>query len=309
MANHVSIRRDRFRDLIRRFPRSLRANAGAFWVETLFRANWKDSENSNGRDVILLRRGQFPMGRDEMAEAIGLSVREFRTILRRLEQWGELTNSSSNRGSIVTVVNYDYYVDDGRRSDQQIDHETASKRPANGHTKASKGSEAYKEDVPHDTTVALGSSEVTDSVFPVVRGEGRNVTEKTETPPELSGGALLPLSSRQPPVRSEAYSHLIGRILALAGSTCKAIPYQEDERRIFLESLIPELGRRRIEEIVAENKDVILQKCRPMAWLRDLCQRELRGQLKRRRPTYATAPSRLPHGPYGRLPIADYEEG
>lgn len=125
MANYVSIRRDRFRALVARFPKWQRADASAFWVEALFRANWKDGETAEWRDVLLLKRGQFPMGREEMGEQLGISPDRVRGVVDRLSSpsFGEVAvdkGMTTKRGTILTVVRYDYYVDDGRKIPQEL---------------------------------------------------------------------------------------------------------------------------------------------------------------------------------------------
>ena len=134
MSGFIQKYRTPFRELMRKFPRNLRIRAWAFWDEALMRANWEPGFI----DGEPLERGQFVFGREEMAEVLGISEREFRTIRDRFLKVSELTVESSNRGTIATIVNFDIYVRNisqtDQQSDQQSGQQTTSKRPANDHS-------------------------------------------------------------------------------------------------------------------------------------------------------------------------------
>ena len=54
-------------------------------------------------------RGSFVTSLDSLAKELGLSVQEIRTALKHLISTGELTSKSTNKYSIITVVNYEMY--------------------------------------------------------------------------------------------------------------------------------------------------------------------------------------------------------
>jgi len=113
-----------------------------FLLEGALRANWEAGFNGNQRDVLSLQRGQFPMGIDEMAKTLGTSPRKIRTLLRDLQSVGEITSKMTNRGSIITICNYDAYV--GLLSEN--DKQTTSRRQADDN---SKEEEEVQEVPPH----------------------------------------------------------------------------------------------------------------------------------------------------------------
>ncbi|MBK34425.1 MAG: hypothetical protein CME26_02715 [Gemmatimonadetes bacterium] len=142
MAGHVSIRRRPFYDLVNSFPKRQRLLIRAFWTEILFRANYMDKAVPTSRDVIMLRRGQLVMGRDEMALEIGCTPRQIRTLLDTLSTIGELVVKSTNRGSVVTVCKYEIYVAGRPRNGQQ----RPGSRPGADHSKEEQEEEEQQHD-------------------------------------------------------------------------------------------------------------------------------------------------------------------
>lgn len=87
-------------------------------------ANWKD----NFHDGQRIERGQIFIGRKMLSGIWRVSEQTVRTILANLQTDGFLTIRSTNRGSIVTVLNYDIYQSDEDR-DQPADQPAANQRP------------------------------------------------------------------------------------------------------------------------------------------------------------------------------------
>lgn len=58
---------------------------------------------------IELKRGQVITGRKRISDDTGISEQTVRTCLNKLKRGGEISVSSTNRFSIITVVNYDSY--------------------------------------------------------------------------------------------------------------------------------------------------------------------------------------------------------
>ncbi len=55
------------------------------------------------------KQGQFPTGFAKMAKETGLSIKQVRTALEKLEKTGEVARESTNSGTILTVINYGTY--------------------------------------------------------------------------------------------------------------------------------------------------------------------------------------------------------
>ena len=89
----------------------------AVFLEILLTANWKDGEYL-GRKV---KAGQAVVGINSLANTLGLTVQNVRTALKHLESTGEITRESTNKFTVVTIVNWGVYQsrDDNLTNDQQ----------------------------------------------------------------------------------------------------------------------------------------------------------------------------------------------
>jgi hypothetical protein len=85
------------------------------------KASYRDIKQVVGCQEIDLQPGQFIFGRKKAALELGLSEQEIRTIIDFLKKAGNLTIKSTNKYSIITIVNwntYQGYGEDGQPSDQ-----------------------------------------------------------------------------------------------------------------------------------------------------------------------------------------------
>jgi len=99
------------------------SNMVHLFIHLLFKANrvgkkWKGIE---------IKRGQLITGRKKLSDETGLSEREIRTCLHRLNKTGETTSRTTNRFTIITINEYDNYQFLENYSDQL----NANKRPTN----------------------------------------------------------------------------------------------------------------------------------------------------------------------------------
>lgn len=105
------------------------------WTICLTEASHKEHEILVGRQAVKLQKGQFVTGRFDLHRMYneGLKPKNFvseKTVWRWLETLQKLENvtiSSTNKFSIVTVVNWELY----QFSDQQNDQQVTNKRPTN----------------------------------------------------------------------------------------------------------------------------------------------------------------------------------
>lgn len=81
------------------------ANTLATLIHCIFRANTQKSEWKG----LTLRRGQFVTSRSELAKEIGISEREVRTALERLTKCQTIDQQTTNRYTLITVLNYAKY--------------------------------------------------------------------------------------------------------------------------------------------------------------------------------------------------------
>lgn len=97
------------------------------WIWLLLSANYED-KRWNG---ITIRRGQMVLSLSRMADSLGISVQQARTILMRLKSTGEITSESTNRYTIVTISKYDTYQESdkvGVEFEQQAEQQSNNKQ-------------------------------------------------------------------------------------------------------------------------------------------------------------------------------------
>jgi len=100
-------------------------NTRVVFFHLLLTANHKDKEWQG----LTVKRGQVVVGRIKLAKDIGISERAVRTAINKLKTTSELTSKSTNKYTVLTIINYDKY----QLNDQQVVQQTSSKRPANDH--------------------------------------------------------------------------------------------------------------------------------------------------------------------------------
>lgn len=101
----------------------------AFWSYCLLKATHKEFDAIVGLQVIHLLPGQFVFGRKRASEETGLTEREIRTILAFLRKSGNLTIKTTNKYSVITIVNWSTYQNSETANDQQNDQQVANKCP------------------------------------------------------------------------------------------------------------------------------------------------------------------------------------
>ncbi len=83
---------------------------------------------------IDLNPGDIITGRIKISKDTGLSERMVRTSLNKLKTTGELTSKITNKYSIISIANWEKF----QGSDQQVDQQATSKRPASDHIQEDK---------------------------------------------------------------------------------------------------------------------------------------------------------------------------
>ena len=104
-----------------------------FWCWCLMRAAW-EKKKVVIRDVMVeLEPGDFIMGRKEAAKELKMSEQSIRTIVTKLLKYGNLTTRTTNRFTIVSVVNWHTYQVLENKINQQINPHLTSSQPAANH--------------------------------------------------------------------------------------------------------------------------------------------------------------------------------
>lgn len=93
------------------------------WVWCLLRANHKDTEAVHANQIISLKRGQFVTGRFTASQELNITPQKLRSRLEILVRLRQIGIKSTNKYSIITVVNYDFY--------QTNEKDLTNKQPTN----------------------------------------------------------------------------------------------------------------------------------------------------------------------------------
>lgn len=104
------------------------------FIHLLITANIKD----NYYKGTLVRRGQVIVGLQSLANELGYSVQNIRTALEKLKVTNEITSETTNKGTLITVINWELYqgntVDTNKQSNKRPnnqltnDQQTTNKR-------------------------------------------------------------------------------------------------------------------------------------------------------------------------------------
>jgi hypothetical protein len=111
------------------------------WIYCLVKASHKEHTVIINQQSVLLKPGQFIFGRKAAAKEIALSEQEIRTRLNLLKRVGNLTIKSTNKYSIITVINWDRYQGDNDEINQQINQQVTSSQPQTRRVKKGKKKE------------------------------------------------------------------------------------------------------------------------------------------------------------------------
>ena len=97
-------------------------NTCRLFIHMLLKANWQEGK-FRGTTVP---RGSFISSLDKLSEETKLTKREIRTAISHLKMTGELTVKTTNRYSVFTIQNYDFYQSGDTQNDNQ---ETNERQP------------------------------------------------------------------------------------------------------------------------------------------------------------------------------------
>jgi hypothetical protein len=95
-----------------------------FFTELLFLANLKDKKWK----TIIIPRGSFITSIHHLSEYTGLTVRQVRTGVARLQSTGELTIKTTNKYTMITITNYNTYQLMPNYYDKQDDKQMTNER-------------------------------------------------------------------------------------------------------------------------------------------------------------------------------------
>lgn len=78
----------------------------------------------------VINRGQFITGRKVLSKNTGISQQSIRTCITRLKSTNEITTKSTNKNSLITILNYCKYQDDERKLTTKLTTKSTNNQPA-----------------------------------------------------------------------------------------------------------------------------------------------------------------------------------
>lgn len=93
-------------------------NVFRLFIHLILTANWKPKKWKG----VLVKRGQKITSIQHMAQETGLTEQSVRTAIKKLKSTGELTTKSTNKYTVVTLTNYDFY----QEKEKQTTNKTTS---------------------------------------------------------------------------------------------------------------------------------------------------------------------------------------
>jgi hypothetical protein len=99
----------------------------AFWTYCLLKASHREFDAIVGLQLVRLMPGQFIFGLKKASSETRLTIREIRTILDFLRKAENLTIKTTNKYSIITIINWHIYQGDNFKNDTLNDKPLANK--------------------------------------------------------------------------------------------------------------------------------------------------------------------------------------
>ena len=92
------------------------ANTYRLFLHCLLLANWKDKKWQG----IIIKRGSFITSNPILSKELRIGVMQVRTSVNKLKLTGELTVKTTNKYSVVTVINYNRYQKNNSQNNTQV---------------------------------------------------------------------------------------------------------------------------------------------------------------------------------------------
>ena len=97
------------------------------WLYLLLKASHQPRDLPVGQTIVHLQPGQLITGRKRIAQDLDINEARVRRQLKRLALHQLVDTKATNKYTLVTLMNWDFF----QSGDQQNDQQTANKRPTN----------------------------------------------------------------------------------------------------------------------------------------------------------------------------------
>lgn len=96
------------------------------WIWCLLKASHKECTQLVGRQTINLKEGQFVFGRKKASEELKMKESTVRDYILLLKNLRNIDIQSDNKFSVVTVLNWELYQIDDKKSDSKSDNKSTT---------------------------------------------------------------------------------------------------------------------------------------------------------------------------------------
>lgn len=112
------------------------------FLHLLLTANWEDRKWHG----VEIKRGQLICSRKALAKTLGITEQSVRTALEHLKSTNEITTKSTNKGTLITLANYEKYQgSDFISTNEQTNKSTDCQPTSNQRVTTTKEYKEYKE--------------------------------------------------------------------------------------------------------------------------------------------------------------------
>ncbi len=115
-------------------------NTLRLFIHLLLNANHADKKWQG----ITVKRGQIITGINQLKKDLKISIQSLRTSIKRLKSTNELTIKTSNKYSLITIVNYDLYQESETANKQTNKQLTIKQQTTNNQTTTNKNEKKVK---------------------------------------------------------------------------------------------------------------------------------------------------------------------
>lgn len=104
----------------------------AIWNFLYQNAFWEDGERNFNGHTFSLKRGQIVVSVSFLAKGFCMSEKGVRVVIQKLEKHGMLVKQGANRGTIITICNYDEFQTKEKTKGEQEDKQRANRGQTKG---------------------------------------------------------------------------------------------------------------------------------------------------------------------------------
>ena len=98
-------------------------NVCRVFIHCLIKANHTEKKWQG----VAIKRGQFITSNSILAHECNLSVKQLRTSLNKLKETGEVASNSTNKYTVISMLNYEKYQDEGKQTGKRRANEGQTK--------------------------------------------------------------------------------------------------------------------------------------------------------------------------------------